>query len=417
MTRSRNARVAWALLGLVTAVLLVLIPRQASAYGYTVTAQSWSSWIQESGKDSGGTSEYICPDNQAMIGRKHQGDENGNTSYLCGKVYYNGAEVPISTGASSFTYASWSPRMKESNSYYICPVNKIMTGRLHQGDENGETAYLCTPIIYGGNFVVLAWDDAWSAPIQESGKNSGGESSFTCADNKIMVGRQHEGDENGNTRYLCATIVPSQSPVLLVHDQPYGPIQESGKKTGGQSSFVCPDNKVMVFRSHEGDENGNTYYACAGGTVQRIAITTSDETWGAWIQESGKKTGGQSSYTCPSPQVMVGRQHDGDENGDTRYACSYALVNGEVGAWGEVIWGDWMKESHSAYSCPDDMAMIGRQHQGDEKWQYPLPVRFGGYAVHADDLDPGRGCRATQSWRAGHAKLGPIRHAQRDADR
>jgi hypothetical protein len=366
MARSRNGRVAWAFSWLIAAILLVPAPRQALAYGYTVVAQSWSPWIQESGKSTGGMSEYICPDNQAMIGRKHQGDENGNTSYLCGKVYYNGAEVPISTGASSYTYARWSADMKESNSYYTCPVNKVMTGRRHSGDENGNTSYLCTPIIYGGNFVVLDWDDAWSAPIQESGKSTGGESSFTCPTNKVMVGRQHEGDENGNTRYLCATIVPSQSPAILGQGQQYGPFQESGKKTGGESRFTCPDNWIMNFRSHSGDENGNTYYGCIPGKVQKVNFTTTVATWGPWIQESGKNSGGQSSYTCPSPQIMVGRAHKGDENGNTQYACSYMLVQGEVGAWGEIIWSDWMKESSSYYTCPLDQVMIGRQHQGDE---------------------------------------------------
>lgn len=351
---------------LVLATALAAAPQTAMAYGYTVTAQTWSPWIQESGKSTGGHSEYICPDNQAMIGRKHQGDENGNTSYLCGKVYYNGAEVPISTGASSYTYARWSPDMTEANSYYTCPVNKVMTGRRHWGDENGNTSYLCTPIIYGGNFIVLDWDDAWSAPIQESGKSSGGESSFTCPTNKVMVGRQHEGDENGNTRYLCATIVPSQSPVILGSSQQFGPYQESGKKTGGESSFTCPANSVMDGRWHEGDENGNTYYDCRSGTVQKVPFTTTAATWGPWIQESGKNSGGQSSYVCPSPQFMVGRAHKGDENGNTQYACSYVLVQGEVGAWGETIWGNWIKESNSAYGCPLDQVMIGRQHQGDE---------------------------------------------------
>ena len=152
-----------------------------------------------------------------MIGRWHRLEgEIGYTTYLCGKVYYNGAEIPIST--SPF-YAHWSPSMKEAGSDYICPLNTVMTGSRTNGGVNGNTAYLCTPIIYGGNFVVLKWGD-WSEPIEESGKSTDGHTRFTCPDNQVMAGRRHEGDRNGNTRYLCATIVPSQTPVILGTPQP-----------------------------------------------------------------------------------------------------------------------------------------------------------------------------------------------------
>lgn len=31
--------------------------------------------------------------------------------------------------------------MKESESYFLCPTNTVMTGRFHQGDENKNTQY------------------------------------------------------------------------------------------------------------------------------------------------------------------------------------------------------------------------------------------------------------------------------------
>ena len=31
--------------------------------------------------------------------------------------------------------------MKESNSSFLCPTNCVITGRRHTGDENGQTTY------------------------------------------------------------------------------------------------------------------------------------------------------------------------------------------------------------------------------------------------------------------------------------
>jgi hypothetical protein len=336
------------LLMLLLAPMLTAGQRSAAAFGYTVTPQYWSPWIKESGPVKGGFSQYTCPENQAMIGRKHKGDEDGDTSYLCGKIYYNGAEVPVSR-----LPAHWSQAMEESASDFICPVNTVMIGRTHWGDENGDTLYLCTPILYGNNYVTVRWG-VWSAPIEESGKHGNGESSFTCPENHIMVGRYHQGDENGDTRYLCAKLIPSQSPSALSANT-YFPSQEES-----DSDFTCPANMVMTYRKHEGDENGQTTYGCARGWVQDIDFTTSPPNWGPLMQEAG------SYYVCPTPQVMVGRKHTGDENGTTQYTCAYVLFQGAVGQWGEKTLSDAMSEADSTYNCPTDEIMIGRQHQGDE---------------------------------------------------
>ena len=361
-------RCAALLVGPLIGMTAVLACSQALANGFTVEPQKWSEWIQESGKDKKEHSEFICPDDTVLIGRKHKGDENGDTAYLCGKVLYNGEGTMISTGATSFSYARWSVRLSENRSNYTCPVNRAMTGRRHYYDENGKTEYLCAPIIYEGTFTVLA-AGTWSDPIKESGtKASSYESAFTCPANQVMVGRQHNGDENADTRYMCALIVADQSPAVLdALLQSTTVKKESGKDTEKKhSSFVCPPDTVMTFRAHSGDENDPTTYGCKSGTVEVLDFKTVAGDWSEWKQESGKNSGGESSFTCPAAQVIVGREHEGDENGNTRYLCARVLVRGSIGAWGMQAWSDWVKESSSSFECPQNEVMIGREHKGDE---------------------------------------------------
>ena len=339
--------------------------------GGVVAFQGWQNPIQESGKDNNGTSFFICPSSQVMAGRQHSGDENGNTRYKCAVVTFNGVSV-----APLESQRAWSNWMQESGknsggqSQYQCPQNWVMLGRQHQGDENGNTRYLCSATTTGNQRMVL-YPTPWSDPIQESGKNSGGTSSFVCPSQQVMVARRHQGDENGNTWYRCAKFAWSQSPVLTSPPFQSSWIQESGKNSGGTSSFVCPNQwALMIGRSHKGDENGDTMYWCS--TPVFVSYTRHEGPWSDWIQESGKNSGGQSSYVCPSGQGMIGREHQGDENGNTRYQCAWIFMQGSLVEFTPLDWGPWIQESgkntngQSTYVCPKDTFMIGRQHKGDE---------------------------------------------------
>lgn len=352
----------------------------AYAAGYAILPLPWSDWIQESGKSGSGHSEYICADSSILIGRQHKGDENGDTRYMCGTVSYNGFPLTFPSNAGSGTNGQWSSNMKEANSNYTCPVNTVMTGRRHWGDENGDTSYLCVAVTFSGNFTAI-FQAGWQSPIQESGKNSGGTSSFQCPSNQMMIGRQHDGDENGDTRYRCGKFVADTSPTVFGAPNVSAPIQESGKSGDGTSSYTCPANMLMGGREHDGDENGDTRYTCFAGESQGIGFVTVSTGWGSWIQESGKSSGGTSAFACPGNQFMIGREHKGDENGDTRYKCALTVVQGVAANWGQPVWSDWIEESSSNYTCPTNAAMVSREHKGDEngntRYQCaPVNVRY-----------------------------------------
>lgn len=356
-----------------------------AAINGVVTAGAWSTPIQESGKKTGGKSEYVCPSGQVMIGRKHKGDENGDTWYQCGTVSYG--EIQAIVGQNS-----WSNWIQESGkktggmSDYQCPINTIMVGRSHKGDENGDTSYACAPLTLSGYGLAFI-PQSWSAWIQESGKNSGGTSEYVCPINQIMISRKHKGDENGNTSYLCATVQWSASPVGTSAHFQSGPIQESGKKTDGKSSFTCPTGYLMTYRSHKGDENGDTSYLCRmplSDALQTITVTPTD--WSNWMQESGKKTGGKSSFACPALQAMIGREHKGDENGDTRYRCALVTGDGEFMSFTSTGWSDWIKESKSYFACPEDQFMLGREHKGDENGNTRYLCGYGRFPFQSTTL-------------------------------
>jgi hypothetical protein len=95
-----------------------------------------------------------------------------------------------------YSNCAWSAGIKESTgTAYICPSSKVIAGRQHSGDENGTTYYLCCN---AGIPQAATTNCAWSAGIKESSGTA-----YTCLSSKVMVGRQHSGDENGTTWYYC----------------------------------------------------------------------------------------------------------------------------------------------------------------------------------------------------------------------
>ena len=153
---------------------------------YDLTSCQWSAGI----KESDGTA-YSCPANEVMVGRKHSGDENGTTNYYCCS-----AGNPL----ASVTSCWWSSSFKESNgTAFVCPFNQFVAGRKHSGDENGSTQYQCCSLTRSGVQVPIAPGTCgWSPGMKESSSN------YQCSPaGKVMAGRQHVGDENGNTYYYC----------------------------------------------------------------------------------------------------------------------------------------------------------------------------------------------------------------------
>jgi len=156
-------------------------------------------WMAEQRESS---SNFVCPAGKVMAGRWHdcknkdeKCDENGNSTVYCISISANGVQFTVGTG-------TWSGAIKESDgTYYLCPSNTIMTGRQHQGDENGDTKYQCASLSYQGRSIAVNPNaGSWSQAIIES------TSQFVCPNGQILNGRWHDDDENGPTKYHCIPV-------------------------------------------------------------------------------------------------------------------------------------------------------------------------------------------------------------------
>ncbi|MGV9383407.1 hypothetical protein ACWDRB_46860 [Nonomuraea sp. NPDC003707] len=142
-------------------------------------------------KESSGI-PVTCPTNQVLLGREHFGDENGNTTYYCGLILIDGQQVRVGT-------PSWSDSQRESNSFFAAPTNEALVGRQHSGDENGPTRYATASLTAWGRTVELT-SYRWTPGQRESSSYS------KAGEYEVMTGRQHSGDENGQTSYQYARI-------------------------------------------------------------------------------------------------------------------------------------------------------------------------------------------------------------------
>ncbi|KUN10251.1 hypothetical protein AQI95_00495 [Streptomyces yokosukanensis] len=139
-------------------------------------------------------------------------------------------------------------------------------------------------------------------------------------------------------------------------------------KESSGTPVACPTNQVLLGRSHYGDENGNTTYYCGLILIDGQQVKVSAPNWSAPQRESN------SFFAAPPNEVLVGRQHSGDENGQTRYATA------SLSAWGRTVelsayrWSPEQRESNSYSKAGDYEVMVGRQHSGDEngptRYQY-----------------------------------------------
>ncbi|OUO53756.1 hypothetical protein B5F77_05360 [Parabacteroides sp. An277] len=148
-----------------------------------------------------------------------------------------------------------SSSMKESESYYLCPTNTVMTGRYHKDDENGQTQYeyaTLRAVDENGKAVsgtITVEDVQWSSPVAESSSN------FNVPSNRVIVGRQHKDDENGDTQYATASVKFNGQATFVEDIIMSNPITESAGIW-----FKTDGNRVMTGRRHSGDENQPTTY-------------------------------------------------------------------------------------------------------------------------------------------------------------
>lgn len=256
---------------------------------------------------------------------------------------------------------------KASQEYYVCFLNRVLTGRCHSGDENGQTRYATAIVRFNGKDCMTC-DRVSSSLIKES------KGIWCCSDSeRVMTGRHHTGDENGITYYnysklysLEPSIEPAPKGTRIVPDKR----MQSESMKESQSSFLCPSNMVLTGRLHSGDENGNTVYEYAslkaisvnGEVIEDADITVQNVTWVEYEKES---TG--EGYDAPYGKVIVGRRHSGDENGGTAYAIGDVFYNGHPTYISNYHISAPKKESDGVwFKVNDDSVITARHHYGDE---------------------------------------------------
>ncbi len=147
-------------------------------------------------------------------------------------------------------------RIKETDSIFECPQDEVLIGRAHYGDETNWTMSQCGRIYIDGERVSVLHEN-WNWNTRQKESNS----YFLGSGNQVIVGRQHLGDENGDTRHKYGTLRWRGSELQLTSRYWTGFMKESSHST------EAGPGQVMTGRRHSGDENGYTAYAYGTITV------------------------------------------------------------------------------------------------------------------------------------------------------
>ncbi|MFD9574953.1 hypothetical protein ACFWBI_34675 [Streptomyces sp. NPDC059982] len=149
-------------------------------------------------KESAGT-RFTVPEGRVLVGRSHQGDENGDTRYHHAVLVVVTPQGEYSTTVGK---ASWSEGRREAGSEYTAARGRFMTGRYHAGDENGPTEYETAEVsvrINGAEHRLSFTAGEWV----EAGKEMSHDA--LAPEGQVLVGRKHVGDEAGPTSHRFAT--------------------------------------------------------------------------------------------------------------------------------------------------------------------------------------------------------------------
>ena len=240
-------------------------------------------YIRNKGQGTGRQTEGVKLLDYGRVG----GDERVSGHLSCVRITVGAGSTTPAPGArvASKVDANWSPGVREDvDRAFTCTNNTVMAGRQHWGDENGPTHYKCATLLDAKEETpYLRGETMWSADITESGLEKKDWYYFSCPHNSVMIGRHHKWDENGPTRYECAIIykdaidkpenrlsvvpgawsnaIKESDDGVTRKDDTQGPTTLGGDEKKG-STYVCPNNQVMIGRAHVGDENGLTRYRC-----------------------------------------------------------------------------------------------------------------------------------------------------------
>lgn len=193
----------------------------------------------------------IITEGVLLVDKHLEGDSVDALDKLsCIRVINSRATLPKPVAPVTTAPRAWEDAGNEHNSKFHCQGNYILIGRAHDGDEEEPTQYRCASASQGSGAVSLK--NHRQAPGQHEAT-----SYFVCPKDMVMTGREHDGDERGETRYTCAEAYLSDDTRLLVRPDPW-----SDEMKESAHLFECPSNKVLIGRTHEGDENDPTRYRC-----------------------------------------------------------------------------------------------------------------------------------------------------------
>lgn len=150
-------------------------------------------------KESSGIA-FEAPMNMLVTGRKHSEDENGYTQYQYASLKAIDSSGKQINGVVTISDLQWSEEHKESDSakFFQALNGRVITGRQHFGDENGNTRYQTGVVLFNGKQTTVLSASTLLANVNL--KESGG-IFFRSASKFILLGRTHTGDENGKTTY------------------------------------------------------------------------------------------------------------------------------------------------------------------------------------------------------------------------
>jgi hypothetical protein len=311
---------------------------------------------------------YLCSLNRILTGRCHSGDENGKTWFEDAGLEAVDELGNRVSGEISVTSVEWSEWSKESSGQGFDALNnRVLVGREHRGDENGKTRYATAIVQFNGKNCMTT-DRVSSSSIKES------KGVWCCSDSeRVMTGRHHSGDENGRTYYNYSKIYslePSTEPASKGTIIVPNIRMQSESMNESKSSFLCPSNMVLTGRLHSGDENGSTVYEyaslkaiSASGEVIADADITVQNV--TWVAYDEESTG--EGYDAPYGKVIVGRRHYGDERGGTAYAIGEVFYNGHPTFISNYHVSAPKKESDGVWFKTNGHNVItARHHYGDE---------------------------------------------------
>ncbi|MBZ4322043.1 hypothetical protein JNW98_22180 [Streptomyces sp. SCA2-4] len=139
---------------------------------------------------------------------------------------------------------------------------------------------------------------------------------YVAPEGRVLVGYSHNGDVNGETRYLHARMVVVTTDGVYDTSVDSGSWVEINPRRGSNFEFVCPSGEALVGRLHSGDESEQVRSARVtvhiNGTEYPLSFTS-----GAWI------TAGQESehdVRAPEGQVLIGQRQEQMATADYRFA-------------------------------------------------------------------------------------------------